>query len=110
MIVATAELFFSVRVFSTNDPALDASASRAPGARRLDLRSGPSHGLPSGRVVPAGAMGTRLECESGGAGHARIRQPPPALRWFGGRPTSSDVLACHDVPTRDGRVQRRMTA
>ena len=87
---------------SINESALDFPALRASGARRFDFRSRQSHGLPAGRIVPAGATGARLECQPGGAAHACVGQPPPTRRSCGGRPTSSDVRADRDAPTRDG--------
>src|SRR5690349_252441 len=96
--------------FSSNEPALAFSALRAPEARRLDDRSWPSDGLPARRVVSAGANGARLECQPGGAGHACIRQPPPAVRW------RADVRSYRTFPPTTTRPRgmggrdRRLTA
>jgi hypothetical protein len=100
--VTIAELFFATWVQLYDDADLALSTSRARCARRPDFRRRPSHGLPSDRVVPTGESGARLECESGGAAHACVGQAPPTRRWCGGRPSSSDVRADHDKPTRDG--------
>lgn len=95
--------YSSWRGFDPHDDAdLLLSTSRARCAHRPDFRRRPRYGLPSDRVVPAGATGARLECQPGGAADACVGQTPPAHRWCGGHPRSSRVPPGHDAPTRDG--------
>ena len=79
-VIVIAELFFTTKGSLIDDADLILSTSRARCARRPDFRRRPSHGLPSDRVVPARAFGARLECESGGAAHARVGQALPTCR------------------------------
>jgi hypothetical protein len=92
----------SAGVLAGDDAHLVFSAPRARRAHRSDLWRRPSHGLSSDRVVPAGAVRPRLECEPGGASHACLRLAPRRNRRCGGCPSSSGARADRDAPTRDG--------